>query len=307
MRSQHKLIHAEPEVRLQERRVISFTSLGIPDVVRMGRYEYHSVKPGLEAHAHADAIEICYLARGCQTYRLQGREYRLVGGDVFVAPPGVPHDTADGPEDCGVLYWLILRVPRGRESLLRLGAKDSAVICDRLLRLPSLQFVARPALKQILDRLFELYDAPGDALKPLEIRHELLRCVFEVLHCAYHAQRRHHSPDIATVLEHIQSNPEEEFSLSSLAEEAGLSLSRFKVKFKSEVGMAPREFILRIKIEEAKKALLDGQSSVTDTAMQLGFSSSQYFATVFKRFTQQSPKQYREASLWLHPPAELPT
>ena len=181
------------------------------------------------------------------------------------------------------------------------------MICERLLNLPSLQFVGRPALKQIFDRLFELHDTPPDALKPLEIRHELLRCVFEVLHCAYHTQRRQHSPNIDRVLEHIQSCPEEEFSLSALADEAGLSLSRFKTKFKSEVGIAPREFILRTKIERAKEALLDEQSSVTDTAMQLEFSSSQYFATVFRRFTQQTPKQYRDGSTWLDSRAELRT
>ena len=302
MNHPNNLIHAESEERFRERRVISFRSSGITDVVRMGRYEYHSVKPGLTIHSHRNAIEICYLARGCQTYRLHGREYRLVGGDVFVAPPGVPHDTAGGPEDCGVLYWLILRIPKNRASLLQLGSRDGVVLCDRLLNLPHLHFVGRPVLKQIFDRLFELYDAPPDALKPLEIRHELLRWVMEVLRCAYNAQSRQHSTDINRVLEHIQSSPKEEFSLSSLAGEAGLSLSRFKVKFKSEVGIAPREFILRTKIEEAKKSLLDAQYSITDTAMELGFSSSQYFATVFKRFTQQTPKQYRDGSVSLHQP-----
>jgi AraC-like DNA-binding protein len=77
-----------------------------------------------------------------------------------------------------------------------------------------------------------------------------------------------------------------------LAEDAGLSLSRFKTKFKAQIGIAPHEFILRCKVEAAKKFLLEENRNVTNTAMELGFSSSQYFATVFKRFTQQTPLEF---------------
>jgi AraC-like DNA-binding protein len=58
------------------------------------------------------------------------------------------------------------------------------------------------------------------------------------------------------------------------------------------MGIAPHEFILRCKVETAKKFLRDQNRNVTDTAMELGFSSSQYFATVFKRFTQQTPLEF---------------
>jgi AraC-like DNA-binding protein len=294
MKIQDKFKHLPTVFLPQERRVISFENDGIADVEAMGRYEYHTVKPGLDLHAHDHAIEFCYLARGCQTYRLQGREYRLVGGDIFVAPPGVPHDTGAHPEDCGVLYWLILRLPRRGGTLLKLCSKDSAEICRRLVSLPQPHFVGRPVLKQIFDRLFELYDDLQSPLRSLEIRHELLCCILEVLRCSDKTQCRRQSRDIARAVQYIESSPEEEFSLSELADKAGLSLSRFKVKFKLETGIAPREFILRTKVDEAKKALVDNRASVTETAMRLGFSSSQYFATVFKRFTQQSPRDYRE-------------
>jgi AraC-like DNA-binding protein len=58
------------------------------------------------------------------------------------------------------------------------------------------------------------------------------------------------------------------------------------------MGVAPHEFILRCKMDEAKRLLTHEGRSVTETAMALGFSSSQYFATVFKRFTQQTPVEF---------------
>jgi AraC-like DNA-binding protein len=102
----------------------------------------------------------------------------------------------------------------------------------------------------------------------------------------------HCSPLIATIVQRVKSCPEPDYSLADLAREAGLSPSRFKTKFKAQMGIAPHEFILRCKMDAAKGLLASEGRSVTDTAMHLGFSSSQYFATVFKRFTQQTPIEF---------------
>lgn len=95
----------------EDRRVVSLEDIGIPGIQSLGRYEYHVVRPGLTYHSHADAVEISYLVRGRQIYRAGGKEYALVGGDLFVTAPGEPHDTGGHPEDCGAMYWLIARMP----------------------------------------------------------------------------------------------------------------------------------------------------------------------------------------------------
>ncbi len=295
MTLQKKSIHGEPHSKSQERRIISFLEYGISDVVALGRYEYHSVKAGLSSHRHPGAVEICYLERGRQTYRLEGRDYNLVGGDLFVVPPGKVHDTGGRPEDCGILYWLILKIPRPDTSLLSLCSADTAIVRRRLLRIPRPQFVGRPVLKYMLNRLFELYDRPKDDLRSIAIKYELLGVLLEIIHCAHNDQPRQCSKAISRVVEKISGCPQGDFSLQGLADVARLSLSRFKVKFKSEMGIAPREFILRAKVQEAKKALIEGQLSVTEIAIDLGFSSSQYFATVFKRFSQQTPIEFQSS------------
>ena len=81
--------------------------------------------------------------------------------------------------------------------------------------------------------------------------------------------------------------------MEDLAEMAFLSVSRFKQKFKAELGTSPRNFINFYKIEAAKEMLEQGHS-VTETALALNFSSSNYFSSVFHRYTCRSPSQYRE-------------
>ena len=55
--------------------------------------------------------------------------------------------------------------------------------------------------------------------------------------------------------------------------------------------MAPRHYVNYHKIQLAKKMLLDG-TSVTDTAMELGFGSSSYFTVVFRRYSACTPSEF---------------
>jgi AraC-like DNA-binding protein len=276
----------------KERRVLDLAAVGIPEVPVFGHYQYCAARPGLATHAHPQTVEICYLERGYQTYRVVGREYHLVGGNVFVTAPSEPHDTAGHPEDRGVLYWLNLRIPKPGGSLLMLPADEGALLTARLCSLPERHFAGTPVLKQILNSIFDLYDQPENAFRRLAVANQLVRCILEVIHCASRHAEMQCSPLIATIAQRVKSCPEPDYSLADLAQEAGLSLSRFKAKFKSQMGVAPHEFILRCKMDAAKDLLASEGRSVTDTAMHLGFSSSQYFATVFKRFTQQTPIEF---------------
>ena len=84
-----------------------------------------------------------------------------------------------------------------------------------------------------------------------------------------------------------------------MARAAGLSESALRAGMLRQCGMPPGEYILRAKIREAQRLLREG-AGITGAAHALGFSSSQYFATVFKRFTCLTPSQ------WLRQDAEVP-
>jgi len=95
------------------------------------------------------------------------------------------------------------------------------------------------------------------------------------------------------VLGHIERHLDEPIQVQRLAQVARLSESRFKARFKAEIGVPPAEYWLRQKIERASDLLKTRR--VTEVAHELGFSSSQYFATAFKRYTLASPSKFRSA------------
>jgi len=95
-------------------------------------------------------------------------------------------------------------------------------------------------------------------------------------------------------LHHIDTRLEERITLVELATLLDVSVSRFKFRFKKEMGVPPAEYIQRRRIEEARRRLKETKFSITQIAFDLGFSSSQYFATVFKRYTGSAPHNIRQ-------------
>jgi AraC-like DNA-binding protein len=99
-------------------------------------------------------------------------------------------------------------------------------------------------------------------------------------------------PVIQESIEFIAQNEEVWLSVAQVAEKAKLSESYFKILFREQVGLPPAEYMLRRKIEAAKTLLAEPDCNITELAYRLGFSSSQYFATVFRRFTNQTPSEF---------------
>ena len=67
--------------------------------------------------------------------------------------------------------------------------------------------------------------------------------------------------------------------------------------FKSEYGITILNYIDQLKIEDAKKLLLEQKLSVTEISEQLGFNSIHYFCRYFKKHTGLSPKEYQDIVL----------
>jgi AraC-like DNA-binding protein len=166
--------------------------------------------------------------------------------------------------------------------------------------LPSRVFPTHGRLKPILDQLIQAFSERTDPLHVSNLQNLVLRFMLDFIDIG----RRSPSEGSNRILscackraqEYVLENLEQRIKVEALAKVAGLSPSRFKARFKLEMGMAPIDYVLRCKIDNAKLALSTTGSSVTEVAFALGFSSSQHFATVFRRFTGLSPRSFRQST-----------
>ena len=160
--------------------------------------------------------------------------------------------------------------------------------------LPHRHFRATSPTKSLFKELFRWHDSPAGPDRTLRMRLAVTRLLLEIMDAAGRRAKSPSSERILEIIRLIRSHPERDFGLEDLARHVRLSLSHFKKRFRAETGLSPRQFILRDKVEAAKRVLCENGTSVTDIALDLGFVSSQYFATVFKRITGVTPSLYRD-------------
>lgn len=282
------------KLKARTRVEMDMRKLGIPSVPVLGRYNYKRAMPGLEVHRHPGAIEICYLVRGRQTYEVGGRRYSLRGGDVFLTLPGEDHGTGGEPEEKGLLYWMTLRAPSHTSgSLLGLPPAESKALWKALQGFSRRHFPGTPEMKSQLDAVTDLAHQEVSPLSRIAAGNLLVAFVLATVSAHGMAVLARERRRFANVFSWIESHIEspEELTVARLAQVAGLSPSRFQDAFKQETGIPPAEFALRARITEASHRLAQPGANVTAVAFALGFSSSQYFASAFKRFTNIQPRR----------------
>lgn len=73
----------------------------------------------------------------------------------------------------------------------------------------------------------------------------------------------------------------------------GVSASHLAVIFKQQYGMAPSQYLNKIRIDYAQKMLAKTNIPIIDIASDTGFSSLSAFYRFFKKQTETTPKEYR--------------
>ena len=96
-------------------------------------------------------------------------------------------------------------------------------------------------------------------------------------------------------LELMRARISEDISLDELAAEAQLSPFHFARMFKQSLGVPPRVFLTRMRLEKACELLETTDLPVTEIAFEVGYSSNQVLARVFLKHRRISPSDYRRA------------
>jgi AraC family transcriptional regulator len=98
---------------------------------------------------------------------------------------------------------------------------------------------------------------------------------------------------INRALSSMQSRLDEELDLHRLAREAGLSDAHFSRAFKKSTGFTPSQYLVRMRMELARRLLRETDRPVVQIGLDVGYSSPSHFAQVFRREVGVLPSEYR--------------
>lgn len=99
------------------------------------------------------------------------------------------------------------------------------------------------------------------------------------------------------VKEFIDANLDADISLAELAVVADLSQFHFARAFHKTVGMTPQRYLMHQRIERAKELLSHDQMPIVEVGLRTGFKNQSHFTTLFRKFTNFTPKTWRDIRL----------
>lgn len=152
-------------------------------------------------------------------------------------------------------------------------------------------FVALPTVFTLPEDIVSHLYVPEQETRDLTFRLLSDLCLIHSCMC----DPRQDAPDyVQRVINKINTSYMEKLSVTQMAQELGLDRSHLSRVFKTRMHISIQDYILKIRITEAKRYLKHGYS-VTDTALLSGFSSRTTFSSTFLRETGHTPVDWKKA------------
>jgi AraC family transcriptional regulator, L-rhamnose operon regulatory protein RhaS len=280
--------------RIDHREVYEGSDCLVPELFHLGWTRLRSAcEAGLSAHSHR-GWELCWLRRGTVDWWAGKQAFTVPQGNCYLTQPHEAHGAVHAVLEPCDLYWLQLRLPRGSHHLPGLDAAASRLVLTCFRSPANRMFPGDPGLHGIWSTLLSECRNPGP-LSATVVR-ATLHCLYVHvvrLATAHGSQQSRVSAPIRAAQTHALGGLDRGVAVSELAAVAKLSPSRFHARFVAEVSETPADWLRRRRLDRAKQLLATTTHEVTALALSLGFPSSQYFATVFRRYTGLTPREYR--------------
>ena len=272
---------------------------GVSGLMNVTYFRHLASEPSTPLHYHQGILEIHCIVKGRSVIQLSLNDrietLSCTGGEAMAVFPGENHARGNSShqEPCE-LYAMQLNLAEA-DDFLGLNRRRGGELCRRLGAMPHRLVRTTADDLALLRKAFSLFALRRPEDRDAGVAH--LVCFlyrFLALPPAEALLRAPSDGRIRRVIDYVEENISEPMSLQALAGVAGYSLSRFKARFREETGQTPALYVTARKVEQAKLALEQTDQSVTDIGYNLGWSSGNYFCTVFKKLTGMSPLQYRK-------------
>ena len=253
-------------------------------------------------HKH-DFIELCITAAGSGVHQVDGEEKMLSRGDVFVIPRGMFHQYSQCSKDFDIInilyvpelipmplldatyipgyekFYLCRNLKDGEYPFMHLSEKDTAPVVD----------IAKDLIRE------SSTPHPGHIFNSLGIFMHLLGKLLKHF-SADAAETENYYLSTADVVSYLNSHYDQKVSIAKLCAIAGMSKAALMQNFARSTGTTPLQYQLNLRIAEAVILLRSTNKSISEIAMETGFSDTNYFGRQFKRITGSSPGEYRKKS-----------
>ncbi len=246
-------------------------------------------------------LVVSSMMRGRKTMSLEEKEsFDFLPGESVVLPEGVtmkvgfPEADEKRPVQCATLAldWSMVNK---NLAFLNENYANKEASSEWKLNFDHYHFVNNKELAASINKLINISmedNIAKDALADLALKMLLLRLI-QTQNLTNIQHEKLATPRLGSAVQYIHQHLADKITVAQLAAACCMSQSAFYQVFKETFGISPLEYVLKLRIEQAKKLMADPHASVTEVCYASGFNNLNHFSKVFKRMEGVTPSQYR--------------
>ena len=272
--------------------------MSIPDVISIKSVVTIDIK-NLSGHIPCEDVhdfwEIAYVKENSFAVLVDGELFELEAGECIIYNPLSLHIGAC--EQNTVLQIISFESDSQVLSLMAgkpiRNAPDISDMFDEIIALGA-KSLTYPRNEADVGGLVWRDTAPRSALQIIKKKIELMLIYLYSEHIdkAPYAKRGYKRIYSEQLTDYLKMNINKTLTLSDMADELSISVSRLKAISKEILGASPIDYFITLKMEAAVKLICDGGLNFTQISERLGFSSVHYFSKLFKKRLGMSPSEY---------------
>lgn len=261
---------------------------------------------GLDWHRN-EGIEFHFLESGLMPYAQVNKEVILEPNMLTITRPWEVHKVGNPNIGIGKFYWIIidLGVRRPHQEWkwpdwINITKQDLDRLTILLRQNDKSIIKTNQHYKDCFSKIGKAIESDINNNSASKIRiliNQLLLLLLESLNdekIILNESLTDSSRSVQYFLKELDNNISENWTIENMANSAGVGLTRFTHHCKQITNLTPMQYLTYKRIEKAKILLIENNNfTITQVAYSCGFTTSQYFATVFKKHENCTPNEYR--------------
>jgi len=231
-----------------------------------------------------DALQIVLITQGQGWLETRGSGKKEVeAGMAFLLLPGVWHRYRPDPSTGWSESWIEIRGPVP-EGLI----EEESFLSEKIVRTRA----EIPGLEEVMRRIHALANDSGST-RP-ELSAEALRCLAILAKATQETGAEDSYGRITLRAErYLAEHHAEALDMREVARKLGVSYSSFRRSFTKQTGLSPWQYVLRLRLDRARRLISVGDEKLDAIASRLGFSSAFHLSSAFKTAHGLSPTSWK--------------
>ena len=241
-------------------------------------YTHNKFGPPVNIEKHQIKFhELNILLEGQMTYYINGERFDIKSGDILYLPAGSMRQR---------------ELSNSPNNYVGINFHASEKIFEKHLFQDSIN----EEIVMLLDYLDKIYKS-NSATKPQKFTFILEALILQITDNIMKSDKPNLANEIAN---YLNQHYHEKITLNDISQETFFSVAYCESEFRSAFGISIIQYLLDLRVSEAKKLLIETSMPCSVIAHMVGFDDANYFSRIFKKKIGFSPLQFRAVAIDLN-------